>query len=152
MRRHKKKKLDIEEVQKYIKESSKESVVYIGCDSMVLENKNKSSYAIAVIVHIDGNRGCKVFGETVIEPFYGSMRMRLMQEVYYATDIALKLMDSIGDRGFEIHLDINPSSSHKSNVVVKEAIGYVRGTLGIDPVLKPDAIASSTVADKYCRK
>jgi uncharacterized protein len=151
MRKHRKRKLDLEEVKKYIKDSSKTSNIYIGCDSMVLENKNKASYAIAVIVHIDGNKGCKVFGETSVEPFYGSMRMRLMQEVYYATEIALKLIDSIEDRSFEIHLDINPSTSHKSNVVVKEAIGYVRGVLGVDPILKPNAIASSTVADKYCR-
>jgi len=146
-----KKKLDLEEVRKYIRDSSKESVIYIGCDSMVLENKKKASYAIAVIVHIDGKSGCKVFGDTHVEPFYGSMRMRLMQEVYLATEIALKLIDSIGDRPFEIHLDINPSPLHKSNVVVKEAIGYVRGILGVDPILKPNAIASSTVADKFCR-
>ena len=151
MRKNRKKKLDLEEVKKYIKDSSKESSIYIGCDSMVLENKNKASYATAIIVHIDGNKGCKVFGETSVEHFYGSMRMRLMQEVYFATEIALKLIDSIEDRSFEIHLDINPSPSHKSNIVVKEAIGYVRGILGVDPILKPNAIASSTVADKYCR-
>jgi len=94
MRKNRKKKLNMEEVNNYIKDSSKESIIYIGCDSMVLENKNKASYAVAIIIHIDGNSGCKVFGETHVEPFYGSMRMRLMQEVYLVTETALKVLAS----------------------------------------------------------
>jgi uncharacterized protein len=141
--------LDLNEVKKAIKESSKTTTIYIGCDSQVSKHNTNVTYSKVVVLHIDSNKGGIVFGEVHTERYYGSIRQRLMQEVFLATEIALELLDAIEDRPFEIHLDLNPSPKYKSNVIVKEAIGYVRGVLGVDPILKPNAMASSTVADRF---
>jgi predicted RNase H-related nuclease YkuK (DUF458 family) len=52
----------------------------------------------------------------------------------------------------EIHLDLNPSPNHKSNIAVKEAIGWVRGSFGFDPMIKPESFAATHAADHAVRK
>ena len=78
-------------------------------------------------------------------------RMRLVQEAYKAVDIASQIVDVVGDRHFEVHLDLNTNPKHKSNLAVKEALGLVLGRLGFDAKLKPEAWASSTAADKLAQ-
>jgi predicted RNase H-related nuclease YkuK (DUF458 family) len=45
-------------------------------------------------------------------------------------------------------LDINPSEMHGSNCVIQEAIGYIRGTCNVIPLVKPEAFAASYAADR----
>jgi len=74
-----------------------------------------------------------------------------MTEVSYVTELASELIEVMGDRPLSIHLDINPNPKHKSSIAVKEALGYVRGMFGFDPVLKPDAWCASKAADHAVR-
>lgn len=144
--------IDLDFAADYIANSSQSSSVYIGCDSRRHVNQKGewfSTYTRVVVVHIDTGKGCKLFGDTIKLRDYGSMRVRLMQEVQLATELAHSLLDSIGDRKFEIHLDINPDDSNKSSVVVKEAMGFVRGVLGVEPKVKPFANAASNAADMF---
>jgi predicted RNase H-related nuclease YkuK (DUF458 family) len=69
-----------------------------------------------------------------------------MEEVSRAVYTALELIDVVGNRPFEVHLDINPNPQHNSSVILKEAIGFVLAQ-GLKPVVKPKAIAASSVAD-----
>ena len=71
-----------------------------------------------------------------------------MNEVYRASEMYLQLADVIGDRHCEVHLDINPDILHGSSCVVTQAIGYIRGTCNIIPMVKPDAFAASYAADR----
>jgi len=129
------------------------------CISVVTLNALKDSgawhadYIIAVVVHIDGKHGCKVFGEVVRERDYDQKknkpRMRLMTEVYKASEMYLKLAPLIGEREIQVHLDINPSELYGSSCVVNEAIGYIRGTCNVVPKVKPQAWCASYVADRY---
>jgi uncharacterized protein len=142
--------LDLNKVKEAIRKSSNTTSILVGCDSSVSQkNKQKATYSRVVVLHIDSNRGAQLYGDVVSVPYYGSIRQRLMQEVFFATEISLELLDTIDGRPFEIHLDLNPSPEYKSNIIVKEAIGYVRGQTGIEPKLKPEAMASSTVADRF---
>ena len=75
------------------------------------------------------------------------LRQRLLQEVYYAAEVGEELKDAVGDRKFEVHLDINPSERWASNKVLNEAKGIIRA-YGLEPVVKPDSLAASSVADK----
>jgi len=61
------------------------------------------------------------------------------------------IADVVGERPFEVHLDINPNPDHRSSMIVKEAVGYVLAQ-GLKPVLKPDAVAASAVADFFTGK
>jgi predicted RNase H-related nuclease YkuK (DUF458 family) len=134
--------------------SSKHSEVMIGCDSIRFKKQGRwfARYSVVVVLHIDGNKGCKLFHASEVLPDYGNLKMRLMTEVGYAVACATEIADYVDDRPFSVHLDINRNPKHKSNVAMKEAIGYVRGTLGFDPMLKPESMAASHCADHVVRK
>ena len=134
-----------------IRDSSKSSRVYVGCDSKRARNSTQIKYATVIILHHDGKHGGSLWSFVHREDDYGPAskpRTRLINEAYYAVDIASKIVEDIGDRHFELHLDLNTDPKHKSNSAVKEALGFVLGMLGITAKLKPDAWASSTAADK----
>lgn len=144
-------KLDLEYVKDFIQNTSIETSVYIGCDSKVTTRNKKRViiYVAVIVIHYDSNNGAKIFKMVKIEPDFGNMRQRLMREVYIAGEIAYELADSISERPFEIHLDINSNPEFKSNVVAKEAAGFIMGMLGIKANLKPNAPAASFAADRY---
>lgn len=147
-------KMDIEEVKNYIKQSSRESRIYIGADSERFKVKNVwyADYAIVVVIHINGKHGAKIFGEVIRERDYdykpGRPSIRLMNEVTKVAELYYKLADVIGDRPVEIHLDINPDERFGSSCVVSQAIGYIMGTCNLKPKIKPNAFAASCCADR----
>ena len=147
--------LDLNEVKNFIAKQSPQTKVYIGCDSerVMINNEWWADYILAIVVHIDGKHGCKLFGEVIRERDFDQKqnrpRMRLMNEVYKVSDLYLRLSDVIIDREVEVHLDINPSELHGSNCVINEAIGYIRGTCNVIPMIKPKAFAASYAADRF---
>jgi predicted RNase H-related nuclease YkuK (DUF458 family) len=143
----------IEEAKQSILSSSKESSVYIGCDSIRFR-KNKmwyAKYSTVIIVHMDSKHGCKLFHSSIDMPDYGNLKQRLLTEVQMAVTTATEIIDVLGDRHMEIHLDINPNPQHKSSVAVKEALGWVKGSLGIDAKIKPSSFAATHAADHAVR-
>lgn len=148
------KQFDIEEVKRYISNSSPESKIYLGADSE--RNRHErvwyADYTVAIVVHIDGKHGCKIFGYHQRERDYDQRKdkpnVRLMTEVYKVSELYLQLKDVIEDRWVEVHLDINPSVKHASNAVVNQAIGYIRGTCNLEALIKPNAFAASYAADR----
>lgn len=142
--------MDIQEVKQAIMDSSQSTCIYIGCDSKVTRKK-QVKFCTVVILHIDGKHGGRMFSQVDLEKFVGSPEkpnLRLMQEVQKVIDLGWALQDVIGDRHFEVHLDLNSNPKYKSNSVVKQACGYVLGCLNVQPMLKPFAFAASTAADK----
>ena len=148
------KEMNIEEVKQYIQEQSPETKVYIGADSerFLVNNQWHADYTLAVVVHKDGNRGCKIFGEIQRERDFDQQRdkprMRLMNEVYKVAELYMKLADVLEDRHVEVHLDINPDEHHGSSCVISEATGYIRGMCNVVPMVKPNAFAASSAADR----
>ncbi len=148
------KQLDINEVRDFIVAQSPETKVYIGGDSRRFRLKGiwHAEYTLAIVVHIDGKHGCKIFGESSIEVDYDQKRnrprMRLMTEVYKISELYLRLDEVLTDKIVEVHLDINPDPVHGSSCVVNEAIGYIRGTCNVIPLVKPKAWCASYCADR----
>lgn len=149
-----KKEIDIDEVARFAANCSLASKIYIGCDSERINFNNVwyADYITAVVIHIDSKHGCKIFGavdrERDFEPKGDKPRMRLMNEVYRVSNLYLEL-SKVVEQDIEVHLDINPSENHKSNVVINEAIGYVRGMCNVIPMVKPYAWAATCAADRY---
>lgn len=140
----------IQEVIEAIKASSPESRVYVGCDSKRLKD-GKVKYATVVILHINGKHGGKLFSFLDIEQQYGKATnptLRLLGEATRAVDIARQIAEVVGDRQFELHLDLNTDPKYKSHDAVKQALGYVLGVLGFEAKLKPAAFAASSAADR----
>jgi predicted RNase H-related nuclease YkuK (DUF458 family) len=149
------KKFDIDEVKEYIRNSSESTCVYIGADSERYRGKHDEWYAdytVAVVIHINGTRGCKIFGNVSTERDFDKRHdrpsYRLMNEVYKASQMYIDLFDAIGDRHCEVHLDINPDEMYGSSCVIQQATGYIRGMCGFAPKVKPEAFAASYAADR----
>ena len=147
--------LNLNEVKEFIAKQSPQTKIYIGCDSerVLIGKEWYADYILAIVVHIDGKHGCKLFGEVVRERDFDQKqnrpRMRLMNEVYKVSDLYLRLVDVIIDREVEVHLDINPNEVYGSSCVINEAIGYIRGTCNVIPMIKPKAFAASYAADRF---
>lgn len=148
------KKIDIEEVKTFILAQSPETKIYLGADSerFSIGNDWYADYTLAIVIHIDGKHGCKIFGEVQRERDYDQKksrpRMRLMTEVYKVAELYHKLHEVLEDRQVEIHLDINPNELHGSSCVINEATGYIRGMCNVIPMVKPNAFAASYCADR----
>jgi predicted RNase H-related nuclease YkuK (DUF458 family) len=147
-------KLNLEAVKEFISHQSQETKIYLGCDSerIIVDNVWYADYVTAIVIHIDGKHGCKLFGEVKREKDFDQKqdrpRYRLMNEVYKVSETYLKLSEVLEGRNVEVHLDINPSEMYGSNCVMNEAIGYIRGTCNVIPMIKPKAFAASYAADR----
>jgi predicted RNase H-related nuclease YkuK (DUF458 family) len=148
-------KINLDEVKAFIEAQGPETKIYLGCDSerMKIDGHWFADYVLAIVVHINGNSGCKIFGEVVRERDYDQKqnkpRYRLMNEVYKVSEMYLKLADVLDGREVQVHLDINPNEMHGSSCVINEAVGYIRGTCNVIPLVKPDAFAASYAADRF---
>ncbi len=143
-----------DEAKEAILNSSESSSVYIGADSIRFKKKDGrwyAKYSTVIILHVDSKHGAKIFHKNIEMPDYGNLRQRLITEAGFAIEAASEIVDVIGNRRMEIHLDINPNPKHKSNVAVKEALGYVKGTTGLDAVIKPHSFAATHAADHVVR-
>ena len=147
-------KINLEEVSSFINSQTPETKIYLGCDSERFRMNDVwyADYILAIVVHIDGKHGCKLFGEVVRERDYDQRKdrpsTRLMTEVYKVSELYLKLADVLDGRDVEVHLDINPDEDHGSSCVLNQAIGYIKGTCNVVPLVKPDAFAASYAADR----
>ena len=97
------KKLDLEQVAEFIRAQSPETKIYLGCDSerLRIDGAWHADYVLAIVVHINGNNGCKIFGEVHRERVWDQKvskpAMRLMTEVYKVSELYLKLAEVLKD-------------------------------------------------------
>ena len=143
-----------DEAREAILNSSESSSIYIGADSIRYKNKKGdwfAKYSVVIILHVDSKHGARIFHKNIEMRDYGNLRQRLITEAGFAIEAASEIIDVIGNRHMEIHLDINPNPKHKSNIAVKEALGYVKGTTGLDAVIKPFSFAATHAADHVVR-
>jgi predicted RNase H-related nuclease YkuK (DUF458 family) len=147
------KKINLEEVKTFIESCGPNTKVYLGCDSEKVKMNGvwHADYIIAIVVHMNSKNGCKIFGQITRERDYDQARnkprMRLMNEVYKVAEMYLNLA-AIIDVDIEVHLDINPNEEYNSNIVINEAIGYIKGMCNVVPLVKPNAFAASYAADR----
>jgi predicted RNase H-related nuclease YkuK (DUF458 family) len=146
---------DLDVTRKMITEASMESKIYFGSDSerVNVDGVWYVDFLICVILHEDGCHGASViYGSVERERDYDKNLsrpfQRLFTEVMKIGDLYLKLQDTLEDRDVSIHLDLNPDKKHGSSCAVSEAIGYIKGVCGIDPVIKPNSWAASIAADR----
>jgi predicted RNase H-related nuclease YkuK (DUF458 family) len=146
-------KFNIPLIKEFIDKQGPDTKIYIGVDSERVKRGRDwyADYTAAIVVHIDGKHGCKLFGEVTRERDYDKAdkpNTRLMMEVFKVSELYLKLSEVLENRSVEVHLDINPDESHTSSNVVAQAIGYIRGTCNVEPLVKPKAFAATYAADR----
>ena len=151
------KKFDVNEVKSFLAKQGPNTKVYLGADSERIRINGVwyADYALAVVVHINGQHGCKIFVYVQRELDYDHKKskpaMRLMTEVYKVSELFQEMQDVLEDFHVEVHLDLNKDDVHGSSCVVQQAIGYIKGTCNMTPMVKPDAPAASFCADRLKR-
>ena len=146
-------KFNIPYIKQFIDAQGPDTKIYIGVDSEHVKRGRTwyADYTAAIVVHINGNNGCKLFGEVTRERDYDKVdkpNTRLMTEVYKVSELYLLLAEVLEGRPVEVHLDINPNDQYASSNVVSQAIGYIRGVCNVEPLVKPQAFAASYAADR----
>jgi predicted RNase H-related nuclease YkuK (DUF458 family) len=147
-------RIDPEAVEQYLLDLGPGTRVYLGADSERYKINRQwwAEYTTVVVIHRNGNNGCKIFGEQDRErdhdKRYNRPSLRLMNEVYRVGELFQRLAPVISAWPIEVHLDLNPNEMHGSNCVIQQAIGYIRGTCDIVPMVKPRAWAASYAADR----
>lgn len=149
-------KFDWDEIQKFIDSESDASKIYIGVDSVARKKHGKwyADFYKVIVIHKDCLHGCKIFGEVITEEDYSTNKKkptyRLWNEVYKVSELFLKLSE-LTDKEIEVHLDLNPKKKYASSLIVEQAIGYIKGTCNVIPLIKPQAFAASYAADRLLR-
>lgn len=149
-------KIDPNEVREYLSHCGPNTKIYLGADSERFRQHGvwHADYMLVCVIHIDGSKGCKIFGEIQREIDYDAKAsrpaMRLMTEVYKVSELYSRLLEPILEAGFadiEIHLDINSDDTAVSNMVISQAVGYIKATCNVVPLCKPHSPAASFCAD-----
>lgn len=151
----------IEDAKIAIMNSSPESVVMLGTDS-IRRRKSKdrwyATYSTVVILHHDGNHGAALYElRTEMDDFplpngKPNVKQRMLNEVMLTVQVGLDIVEAIGKRKFHIDIDINSDERHKSQAALREARGYIVGTFGQEPRWKPHGIAATHGADHLVRR
>ena len=143
----------VEDMVDLLSTLNEDTKIYLGCDSVRYFRKGRAfaRFATVAIVHMNGNKGCRIFSNISFEPDYdvkkSRPKMRMLKEVQKVCELYTELVPFIDEFDVEIHLDINTDPKHGSNCAANEAAGYVLGMTGIQPKLKPESWAASFGAD-----
>ena len=143
----------VEDMVDLLSTLNEDTKIYLGCDSVRYFRKDRAfaRFATVAIVHMNGNKGCRIFSNISFEPDYdvkkNRPKMRMLKEVQKVCELYTELVPFIDEFDVEIHLDINTDPKHGSNCAANEAAGYVLGMTGIQPKLKPESWAASFGAD-----
>jgi len=163
----------IDNVARYIREYidkhadlTTEFQLIVGCDSKSLGH-NYARYVTVICIYRVGRGAHLIFarenkvhvyskgGMTPKAREQNMMKNRLWGEVYRAVDVTAYLdeeeifyLDNITK--FDIHLDLNKKEMFRSNMILDDAIGFVRAQ-GYECEVKPNSPAASFAADRVCR-
>jgi predicted RNase H-related nuclease YkuK (DUF458 family) len=98
--------------------------ILIGCDSQNFSDK--TIYAIVVALYHRGKGAHVLYNKwkTQREP---TRSVRLLNEVWYAVEVAEVMKNSGIPKVKWIDIDINPDPKYKSNEVFRQAVGLVEG-------------------------
>ena len=120
--------------------------VCVGTDSQV---RNKITEFATVVVFLREQRGGFMLISNHRSKVITSLKERLLNEVSMSIQVAYNICQLLDKYkvDLEVHADINTNPKFKSNSALNEAMGYIL-SMGFAFKAKPDAFASSHVADK----
>jgi len=156
---------EIDDIITYISDYYKQGEdikITIGCDS---KQKNRTTIYSLVIMLYDEFRhdGAHIISMRFVTKRETVLFTRLMNEALYSFNLGMWLDESLDDiklpkyekndydnsipfRKVELHVDVNPKESHKSNIAYNAIMGMLCGS-GFYVKAKPIAPAASCAAD-----
>ncbi|MCC6720598.1 MAG: hypothetical protein IT243_00220 [Bacteroidia bacterium] len=132
-----------------IEETGNNIKLCIGTDSQV--KGSTTEFATALVFIREGKGGFIYHKSYQTEQKY-SLKERMILEVADSVEVALLICPVLDEFNveLEVHADINTNPQFKSNVALKEAMGYILG-MGYTFKAKPEAFASTYCANKVVK-
>jgi len=129
---------------------AKGSKVYIGTDSMV--KGEKCIFVTVVAFHNNERRIGKYFYKkfNLINKEYMNLKRKINEEVSLSVQAAQKINEFSPGTPIELHVDIGKNKENKTKMMMTSVSGWVSG-MGYDLKVKPDAWASSSIADNHTK-
>jgi len=121
--------------------------IYVGCDSQ--NNGGHTTYVTTVVFRFE-RRGAHVIYQKDVVPRIKELWTKLWGELQRSMDVADYLTGDGEIEVYQIDLDYNKNPRHKSNSVLKAAVGYVE-SYGYNYACKPDLLISISIANELCR-
>jgi predicted RNase H-related nuclease YkuK (DUF458 family) len=124
-----------------------ENMIYVGTDSHAYNNE--WLFATVICCHTPG-KGGRFYTKRLKFPKtnFRSLLERLLHEVYLSIEIAQEI-ESLTGRKPEVHVDVS-TKGNGSGRFYSYVVSYVLG-MGFNVTCKPNAWASSSVADRQAR-
>ena len=130
---------------------NKNGSVFIGCDSQI--NKDRCTFSTVICLHgANYQSGGHYFfrREYKKRDKYPTMINRLLREVELSVEMGFKILDKYPKADIEIHIDANSKKEEATGKFSDMLMGYAKGA-GFKCKIKPDAWASSSIADKHSK-
>ena len=131
--------------------TKKGGLIFIGCDSQVTQNN--CTFSTVICLHgAQGQLGGRYFfkREKKSREKFPTMINRLLKEVELSVEMGFKVSEEFPNADIEIHIDANAKKNEASGRFSDMLIGYAKGA-GFRCKIKPDAWASSSIADKHSK-
>lgn len=125
--------------------------IFIGCDSQV--SRDRCTFSTVICLHgADCQSGGYYFfrRENKNREKFPTMINRLLKEVELSVEMGFKILDEYPDADIEIHIDANAKKEEATGKFSDMLVGYAKGA-GFRCKIKPDAWASSSIADKHSK-
>jgi predicted RNase H-related nuclease YkuK (DUF458 family) len=132
--------------------SSRNGIVYVGCDSFLQKRVCIFSTAIC-LCNADGQAGGRYFIKKTKfrSDYFVSLLQRITAEVQDSISVGTRLLAHDPQTKIELHLDVSgPEKDNKTSRFADMMVGYVKGS-GFACKIKPLAFAASSVADKHSK-
>ncbi|MFN2364009.1 MAG: ribonuclease H-like YkuK family protein [Halarsenatibacteraceae bacterium] len=140
-------------VLKFIKDYPEHAYkLIIGTDSQ--PNDPRSSFVTAIVIYRVG-RGGRFFYHRRKVNTKGGFKQRIFYEVSCSLEVASKITRMLSeetdlDEDIEVEIHVDVGENGPTSSIIKEVVGMVVGS-GYEALIKPEAYAASSVADKYTR-
>jgi predicted RNase H-related nuclease YkuK (DUF458 family) len=125
---------------------------FIGSDSQFKKGKIKFITAIVMLFDGHGGRGYYLT-QTEKLNYEISIRQKIIQETSMSLEAAVwlnPLLETLGYEISEIHADVNKDPMHKSNVMMKDVMGWIEA-MGYTAKAKPESWVAMECADKFSK-
>lgn len=137
------------QIDDVVNEISDDCKVFVGTDSQLVAGQWQ--LATAICIYWEGKGGKFFYKKNKLSrSSFKSLEDRLMREVYESVMTAEQIKSQKPNVNVKIHADIASDPDSRSSKMAKAAKSYISG-MGYEPTIKPDAWASSSIADKFTR-
>jgi predicted RNase H-related nuclease YkuK (DUF458 family) len=131
--------------------SNKNYTVHIGTDSHKTKGDFRThTFATVICLYEQGKGADYYFRRSIRDGKYTGLRQRIMDEVTFSVDTAVMLLDHIPNSRIVVHADVNSDPQHATFNFLGQIRSWV-SSVGFKFECKPDAWASSGVADKHAK-